>query len=115
MPSINKVDVLTIMYVIVDDWYQTTGQYMLDGKAGAKPVFSASELLTLMVAQDFLHMRGRRRMWRISGRTTSGSFRRWWNRASTIGGCWRRCGRWVRQLGAWADKQLLLDTKPVRW
>ncbi|MCP6726121.1 hypothetical protein NL526_29100, partial [Klebsiella pneumoniae] len=58
MTSINMVDILTTIYVIVDDWYATTGQDWLVGKAGAKPTFSDSEMLTLMVAQDFLPYAG---------------------------------------------------------
>jgi len=48
------VSILTTMYVVVDDWYKAKGQALLKGKPGAKPEFSDSELLTLMLAQDFI-------------------------------------------------------------
>ena len=54
MTSITIVDLLTTIYVLVDDWYQVKGQAMLKGKPGIKPAFSDSEMLTLMVAQDFI-------------------------------------------------------------
>lgn len=54
MPSIAMVDLLTIIYVLVDEWYQTKGQAMLKGKPGMKPGFSASEMLTLILVQDFI-------------------------------------------------------------
>jgi len=46
--------VFTTIYILVDDWYRAQGQMLLNGKAGAKPVFSDSELLTLMLAHDYL-------------------------------------------------------------
>ena len=57
MASITNLDLETLfttLYVLVDDWYQTTGQALLAGKAGAKPIFSDSELLTLLLAHDFV-------------------------------------------------------------
>jgi hypothetical protein len=45
---------LTIIYVLVDDWYKVNGYAYLQGKPGTKPEFSDSEMLTLMVAQDFI-------------------------------------------------------------
>src|SRR5579859_4560640 len=54
MTSIAMVELLTIIYVLVDEWYQTKGEALLCGKPGAKPEFSDSEMLTLMLAQDFI-------------------------------------------------------------
>jgi hypothetical protein len=45
---------LTIIYVEVDDWYQEKGKAMLKGKAGDKPVFTDSEVMTLMIAEDYI-------------------------------------------------------------
>jgi len=110
MISINMVDVLTIIYVIVDDWYQTIGQDLLTGKAGVKPVFSDSELLTLMETQDVAYIRANYQREFPPVVEQSQYHRR-------ARGLWRVLEAlresWVRQLGAWADKQLLLDTKPV--
>jgi hypothetical protein len=54
MHSIDFPTLLTIMYVLVDDWYKEYAPRLLQGKVGAKPVFSDSELITLMLAMDFL-------------------------------------------------------------
>lgn len=54
MTSINIESVLTIIYVMVDDWYQEKGELLLQGKVGRKPEFSDSEVITLMVAEDYI-------------------------------------------------------------
>jgi hypothetical protein len=54
MMSIDIETILTIIYVRVDDWYQVKGQALLTGKPGAKPEFSDSEMITLMLAEDFI-------------------------------------------------------------
>jgi hypothetical protein len=54
MHSIDFPTLLTIMYVLVDDWYKEHAPRLLQGKVGAKPLFSDSELITLMLGQDFL-------------------------------------------------------------
>lgn len=45
---------LTTLYTIVDDWYQAHAPRLLAGKAGAKPLFSDSEVMTLSLAQHWL-------------------------------------------------------------
>jgi hypothetical protein len=52
--SISIIDLFTIIFVIVDDWYQSKGKKLLKGKPGAKPKFTDSEVITLMLAQDFI-------------------------------------------------------------
>lgn len=54
MPSIPIPDLLTIIFVLVDDWYQAYGYRLLIGKVGKKPVFKDSEVITLMLAHDFI-------------------------------------------------------------
>lgn len=54
MTSINIESLLTIIFVHVDDWYQEKGQQLLKGKAGRKPEFSDSEMMTLMLAEDYI-------------------------------------------------------------
>lgn len=54
MTSISIIDILTIIFVLVDDWYQEEGHKLLRGKPGKKPKFSDSEVMTLMLAQDFI-------------------------------------------------------------
>ena len=45
---------LTTLYTIVDDWYQQHAPLLLAGKAGKKPLFSDSEVMTLSLAQHWL-------------------------------------------------------------
>ena len=45
---------LTTLYTIVDDWYQQHAPRLLAGKAGRKPAFSDSEVITLSLAQHWL-------------------------------------------------------------
>lgn len=47
---------LTTVYTIVDDWYQQHAPRLLAGKAGKKPLFSDSEVMTLSLAQHWLGM-----------------------------------------------------------
>jgi hypothetical protein len=54
MTSITISDLLTIVFVLVDDWYQVEGMKLLRGKPGKKPKFTDSEMMTLMLAQDFI-------------------------------------------------------------
>lgn len=54
MTSITIPDLLTIIYVLVDDWYQQFGVKYLAGKAGKKPTFTDSEVITLVLAQDYI-------------------------------------------------------------
>ncbi|MGD0610347.1 MAG: IS982 family transposase, partial [Anaerolineales bacterium] len=54
MTSITISDILTIIFVLVDDWYQVEGVKLLQGKPGKKPEFTDSEVMTLMLAQDYI-------------------------------------------------------------
>ena len=54
MTSIPMETLLTIIFVLVDDWYETAGQQFLEGKAGRKPRFKDSEVMRLMIAEDFI-------------------------------------------------------------
>ncbi len=54
MISIPITDIFTIIFVLVDDWYQAEGNKFLKRKAGRKPEFSDSEVITLMLMQDFI-------------------------------------------------------------
>jgi hypothetical protein len=54
MTSITITDLLTIIFVLVDDWYQADGCKLLSGKVGKKPIFKDSEVITLMLAHDFI-------------------------------------------------------------
>jgi hypothetical protein len=111
---------MTIIYVLVDDWYKVEGYKLLRSKAGSKPVFSDSEMLTLMLVQDFIPYAGetqyigyiRANYLSMLPKLVDQSQ---YNRRSR--GLWQVMERlrqsWVAQLGGLDDKHLLLDTKPV--
>jgi len=54
MKSITISDLLTTIYVLVDDWYQQYGVKYLACKVGRKPTFTDSEVITLVLAQDYI-------------------------------------------------------------
>jgi len=54
MTSIDIETLFTILFVEIDDWYLAKGRQFLVGKAGRDPVFSDSEMMTLMLAAEYL-------------------------------------------------------------
>jgi len=120
MTSIAMVELLTIIYVLVDEWYQTKGEALLCGKPGAKPEFSDSEMLTLMLAQDFIPYPGetqyigyiranyRREFPKLVDQS---QYNRRARQLRSLVELLRR--DWVVQLGVEDPKQLLVDTKPI--
>jgi hypothetical protein len=54
MTSISIIDLFTIVFVLVDDWYWSEGIQWLAGKPGAKAGFLDSEVITLMLMQEFI-------------------------------------------------------------
>ncbi len=60
MTSIPLTDLFIIVYVLVDDWYQVKGKHYLQGKPGAKPEFTDSKVITLMLMQISFRILARR-------------------------------------------------------
>jgi len=60
--TIDFETLLTIIYVLVDDWYQHVGRRLLKGKRGAKPIFSDSEVITLLLVNPPRYSGGYDRM-----------------------------------------------------
>lgn len=120
MISIDLESLLTTIYVLVDDWYQAKGQALLSGKPGMKAAFSDSEMLTLMLAQDFIPYPGetqyvafiRANLGRLFPHLLDQSqFNR---RARGLLPMLERLRReWVVSLTGGEVKQVLLDTKPI--
>ena len=54
MTSIDVETLFTILFVLIDDWYLEKGRQFLVGKAGRNPVFSDSEMMTLVLAAEYL-------------------------------------------------------------
>ena len=53
MNMIDAPTLLTIIYVLVDDWYQEQGYRLIPILFGPEPSFSESEMLTLLLAMDY--------------------------------------------------------------
>ncbi len=56
---------LTTLYTIVDDWYQQYAPPSVSGRAGRKPLFSDSEVMTLSLAQHWLGVPDEREFLRL--------------------------------------------------
>ena len=52
--TIDMETLIIVIFVIVDDWYWQEGIKLLPGKPGAKPTFSDSELITLILCMDII-------------------------------------------------------------
>jgi hypothetical protein len=120
MTSIDLVSLMTLIYGLVDDWYQSQGCVLLKGKPGMKPEFSDSEMLTLMVMQDFIPYPGETHYIAYIRANHLGEFPKvidqsqYNRRARNLGWLLEALRQdWLSQLGADHEHQLLLDTKPV--
>ena len=120
MHSIDFPTLLTIMYVLVDDWYKENAPRLLRGKVGAKPAFSDAELITLLLAQDFLPFPGETQflgyiranyLGLFPRLVTQGQFNRRARHLRLLVEELRR--HWLSMLGVLHQTAFLLDTKPV--
>lgn len=119
MPSINVETLLTTLYVLVDDACQAVLGHP-PVKVGAKPELSASEVLTLMVAHDFLPYAGERQYLGYLRANHAALFpelleqSQYNRRVRALGGDLERLRQsWVMELVGEAVDTLLLDTKPI--
>lgn len=120
MTSIDLESLLTTIYVLVDDWYQAKGQALLTGKPGTKATFSDSEMLTLMLAQDFIPYPGETQYVAFLRANLGELFphlidqSQFNRRARGLLPLLERLRReWVVSLTGGEVKQVLLDTKPI--
>lgn len=120
MTSITVSDLLTIIFVLVDDWYQAEGVQYLKGKPGAKPEFSDSEVITLILAMDFIPFPSETQFLAFIRANYLNLFPRLldqsqFNRRSRalrlLVEQLRRS--WLIQMGVCQRTQFILDTKPV--
>ena len=118
MPSISMSDMLTVMYVLVDDWWR--GQPARPAKRGPQAVCSDSEVLTLMLAQDLVPFPGEAQFLgyvRANHRDlfprllTQSQFNRRSRGLRLELECFRR--EVLARLGVLREVDFLLDTKPV--
>lgn len=120
MQSISIAELLLVIYVIVDDWYLDKGQIILKGKPGKKPRFSDSEIITLMLAQDFIPYPGENQFVGYIRANyldlfpkiiTQSQFNRRARNLRLLVEEMRRY--WLRDMGFLNHNDLLLDTKPI--
>ena len=118
--SIAFEDLATEVYVRVDDWYQAHAAGGRQGQAGAKPRFSDSEVITLLLLMDFLPFPGETQFLGFVRANHLALFphlpgqsqfnrraRQLWPRVEEL----RR--HWAEVLGATRASLYLLDTKPL--
>jgi hypothetical protein len=120
MTSITISDLLTIIYILVDDWYKEHGPKPPAGKPGAKPEFSDSEVITLMLAQDYIPYPSETQyigfiranyLDLFPKLLDQSQFNR---RARSLGWLVEQFRRyWLVRKGCQLHTQFLLDTKPV--
>ena len=120
MQSISIVEILLVIYVIVDDWYLIEGQIILQGKPGRKPQFSDSEMITLMLAQDYIPYPGENQYIGYIKANYPGLFpdlitqSQYNRRARNLRLLVEEMRRyWLKELGLLTQADLLLDTKPI--
>jgi hypothetical protein len=118
--SIDMVSLLTTILVLVDDWYISKGQALLAGKPGSKPEFWDSEVLTLMLAQDFIPYPGETQYVGYIRANYQREFPKlvdqsqYNRRARSLRHLVELLRReWLSELGVADPKHLLLDTKPI--
>jgi len=120
MASIDIETILTIVYVLVDDWYEGEGKNLLKGKVGSHPKFKASEVLTLMLSADYIPYPGEHQFLEFIRANHGDLFPKLPEQSQYN----RRCRNlrhlleslrryWLNELGALTQSYYLLDTKPL--
>lgn len=120
MSSIDIETILTIVYVVVDDWYEAEGKDLLKGKVGSRPKFKDSEVLTLMLSADYIPYPGEYQFLEFIRANYGDMFPRLPEQSQYN----RRCRNlrhlleslrryWLNELGALEQSYYLLDTKPI--
>lgn len=118
--SINLETLLTIIYVLVDDWYQAEGISWRQHKPGERPSLSDSEVLTLVLAQDYIPYPGESQYvgfikanypLLFPNLTDQAQFNR---RAKGLRALMEQIrGSWIKQMGSLEEQYFLVDTKPI--
>lgn len=120
MTSITFADLLTIIYVQIDDWYQEYGKKHCQRKTGRKPAMADSEVMTLMLAQEFLPIPSETQFLEFTRANYLALFPKLldqsqFNRRSrALHRMVEELRRyWIKQQGVLEQTCFLLDTKPV--
>lgn len=120
LQKIDAETLLTVIFVLVEDWYQAPTGRLLHGKRGAKPTFSDSELITLLLAMDYFPYPGETQYLEYIRANylalfptlgDQGQFNRRARALRFLVEAFRKY--WMTRLGATQERAFLLDTKPV--
>ncbi len=120
MNSIDFETLVTVIFVLVDDWYQSEGKTLRENLPGAKPIMSDSEILTLGLIMDYLPFPGETQFigfiranygeW-FPDLLDKTQFNRRLRKLGVMLEVLRR--KWVQQLGGLDALSLIIDTKPI--
>lgn len=120
MNMIDAPTLLTVIFVLVDDWYQRYGYRFVPSLPGPAPVFSESEMLTLLLAMDYFPYPGEQQFLGFIRANYLSLFPKLLDqsqfnrRARRLEGVMEELRRfWVKELGATFERTFVLDTKPV--
>lgn len=111
----------TALYTIADDWYKANAPALLRGKAGKKPEFSDSEVITLSLGMHWLGFHDEREFLRLMRNNFLEIFPRlvcqsqFNRRARNL--CWlsnRMRQHIVQEMGAFAASVRLIDGTPIK-
>jgi len=118
--AISIDELLLVVFCLVDDWYQRKGARLLGRTVGAKPTFSDSELLTLMLAIDFFEFTSERRFVAFLRANYLALFpqlldqSQYHRRARSLRYLLNALREdWAADLGVQFERHFLLDTTPV--
>jgi hypothetical protein len=118
--NISLADLMLVTLVLVDDWYQCKGARWLGRTVGSKPEFSDSEMLTLMLAIDFLEFTSERRFVEFVRANYLVLFPKlldqsqYNRRARSLRYLLNELRKdWAAELGVQFEQHFLLDTTPV--
>ena len=118
--SISFSELMTVIYVRVDDWYQKEWQGQHRDRRGVQAEFSDSEVLTLMLAHDYLPYPGERQyIAHLKANYLSlfpklvdhAQYNRRSRKLRYCLECFRRS--LLIEMNAELESEVLLDTKPV--
>lgn len=120
MTMVDSETLLTLVFVLVDDWFEEQGHRLVPAMPGPAPSFSDSEVLTLLVAMDYFPYPGEQQfLGYIRANHLSlfpklldqSQFNR---RARRLGGLLEQMRRfWVWLMGYHFEQTLVMDTKPI--
>ena len=120
MNSIPITDIMTIIFVLVDDWYQANAADFRKGRPGQRPEFSDSEVMAVMIVMDFIPFPSERQFVAYIRANHLGLFpnlveqSQFNRRARMVAPLLEQFRQqWLIRIGAILACEGLLDTKPI--